>query len=159
MYDTDRGVRWLPSPGSDRALRCGCGRRIYLPCRQTEREWKQQQRAKWRVHSAGRTGRDFDDTCSGSLGRRKLPRRTLSPDRQRERDMYCALKHMTRQAALLCILWAASAPAGAETAYIAQVNSAPLKVGQVSSPASQPVPVTQYGPPSTAYVPTPETAR
>jgi hypothetical protein len=75
--------------------------------------------------------------------------------------VYVALKHLTRaQAALLGVLLAVSAPAQAETAYIAQVNSAPLKVGQLtSSPAPQPVPVTQYGPSSTAYVPTPETAR
>jgi hypothetical protein len=74
--------------------------------------------------------------------------------------MYCALKHMTRQAALLGILWAACAPANAETAYIAQVSSAPLKVGQVaSSPPMQSVPAAQYGPSSTAYVPTPEATR
>ena len=73
--------------------------------------------------------------------------------------MYVALKHMTRALAALPAILSA-APAKAETAYIAQVNPAPVKVGQVtSSQTSQPLPVTQYGPASTAYVPTPETAR
>jgi hypothetical protein len=68
---------------------------------------------------------------------------------------------MTRMlAALLGVQLAASTPAKAETAYIAQVNPAPLKVGQfVSSPPMQSVPATQYGPSAAAYVPTPETAR
>jgi hypothetical protein len=81
--------------------------------------------------------------------------------------VYFTLKHlkhlkqmMRLQAALLGVLLAASSPAKAETAYIAQVSSAPLKFGQVtSSQASQPVPITQYGPSSTAYIPTPETSR
>src|SRR5579871_5570292 len=64
------------------------------------------------------------------------------------------------QMVLLGMLLAASSPAVAETAFIAQVNSTALKSGAVtSSPASQPVPVTPYGPTSTAYVPTPETTR
>lgn len=75
--------------------------------------------------------------------------------------MYFALRQMApRQVALLGILFAASTPANAETAYIAQVSSAPLKVGQaVSSQVPQPVPVTQYGPSSTSYTPTPEATR
>ena len=75
--------------------------------------------------------------------------------------MYFTLKRkMSLRAALAGVLMAASWPAFAETAYIAQVN--PSSAGSAPTAASQPIPLVpaaQSAPRQMSFVPTPETTR
>jgi hypothetical protein len=77
--------------------------------------------------------------------------------------MYIALNRRVatglQAGALALSLLLSGAAAAAETAYINQANTKSFGAGSfpISIP-SMPIPVTPYGPRSTAYIPTPETA-